>query len=528
MSSIEEGRAPVSRLAPLEDDDKPRYFLTKQELRVLAVASTGFFVDAYDLFIINMIVPILAVVYTGKLSSSITGIPLDGGLLKAGTNIGCVIGQIAFGFMGDYFGRGKVYGKELAVTILGTILFISCPSPGTMSKEAVFGYLTGFRVLMGIGIGGDYPNSSGTVSDRANIKRRGIMLAFIFSFQGWGSFIGSILAIVLLEIYKTSVHEHGHVSHLNSLWRLLAGLIIAPAFITMIYRFRLGSSVREKNVQAIRADPTLIEKEKDFYLAKADKNSTDEKLAIADDIPSSSIGVPATADSWETLRYFSEWRHLKLLLGTAGSWFLVDITFYGINLNQSIVIQSVGLANSKEPWTYLFDLAKANLIIAAAGFLPGYYLTMLLIERLGRKNIQLIGFTMNALFLGILAGDFVSLKTKPAAFIVCFAFLQLFFNFGANATTFIVPAEIFPTRVRGGAHGFSAACGKCGAILSALGFSVWQKKIGTPNVLWIFFAISFLGIGTTLLIEDTTGRDADAIDLKERQEAAGIRSVSDQ
>jgi len=526
-SSLEQGQR-KSQLAVIEDEEKPKYFLTKQEFKVLAIASTGFFVDAYDLFIINIIVPILNVVYTGHLSGSITGIPLSGGLLKAGTNIGCVIGQVGFGFAGDYFGRGKVYGKELAVTILGTILFISCPSPGSLSINGVFTYLTCFRILMGIGIGGDYPNSSGTVSDRANIKRRGIMLAFIFSFQGWGSFLGSVLAIVLLEIYKGSVHDSGHVSHLNSLWRLLAGLIIFPAFITMIYRFRLGSSAREKNVQAIRADPTLINsKDADEKSYNGSEESPKEKTtALADDVPAESTHVPAVADRWETIAYFSEWRHAKLLIGTALSWFLVDITFYGINLNQSIVIQSIGLASSKEPWTYLYDLAKANLIIGACGFLPGYYLTMIFIEKLGRKNIQFLGFAMNALFLAIIAGDFVDLKTKPAAFIVCFAFLQLFFNFGANATTFIVPAEIFPTRVRGGAHGFSAACGKLGAILSALGFSEWQKQIGTANVLWIFFAISFLGMASTCLIVDTTGRDADAIDLEERREKAALQARS--
>src|SRR5437764_4487208 len=43
---------------------------------------------------------------------------------------------------------------------------------------------------------------------------------------------------------------------------------------------------------------------------------------------------------------------------------------------------------------------------------------------------------------------------------------QFFFNFGPNATTSIIPAEVFPSRVRGLGHGVSAAVGKLGAILS--------------------------------------------------------------
>ena len=66
---------------------------------------------------------------------------------------------------------------------------------------------------------------------------------------------------------------------------------------------------------------------------------------------------------------------------------------------------------------------------------------------------------------------------------------QFFFNFGANATTFIIPAEVFPSRVRGFAHGFSAATGKLGAILSALLFNYLSspKLWGLPGVMWVFF-----------------------------------------
>ena len=51
----------------------------------------------------------------------------------------------------------------------------------------------------------------------------------------------------------------------------------------------------------------------------------------------------------------------------------------------------------------------------------------------------------------------------------------------------ISPAEVFPTRFRGFAHGISAACGKAGAIISALAFNVLSEKAGTPVVLWSVF-----------------------------------------
>lgn len=100
--------------------------------------------------------------------------------------------------------------------------------------------------------------------------------------------------------------------------------------------------------------------------------------------------------------------------------------------------------------------------------------------------------------------------------------MQLFFNFGPNATTFIVPGEVFPSRVRGFAHGISAATGKLGAILSGVLFNYLSdpKKLGIANVLWIFFACNALGaLVTWFTIPETKGVDADALDFEECQEA---------
>ncbi|KAG6829157.1 hypothetical protein H0H93_014573, partial [Arthromyces matolae] len=68
---------------------------------------------------------------------------------------------------------------------------------------------------------------------------------------------------------------------------------------------------------------------------------------------------------------------------------------------------------------------------------------------------------------------------------------------------------LFPTRFRATAHGISAACGKVGAIISALAFNTLSKKIGTPAILWSF----------TLLLPEVKGRDPDLILAQEMQEA---------
>jgi MFS transporter, PHS family, inorganic phosphate transporter len=112
--------------------------------------------------------------------------PLLRGLVNAGSNIGNIIGQLIFGYLGDTFGRKFVYGKELIVCIIGTILVISLPnSIPTPTLKMIWIFC--FRMLMGVGIGGDYPMSASIVSERSHLKKRGQLLAWIFSNQGWVS-----------------------------------------------------------------------------------------------------------------------------------------------------------------------------------------------------------------------------------------------------------------------------------------------------------------------------------------------------
>lgn len=71
--------------------------------------------DAYDLFIINLVNPVWTYEYWGGLPGvhhlATPSYPfLLKGAVNAAANIGNVIGQIGFGFMGDTFGRKFVYG----------------------------------------------------------------------------------------------------------------------------------------------------------------------------------------------------------------------------------------------------------------------------------------------------------------------------------------------------------------------------------------------------------------------------------
>lgn len=88
----------------------------------------------------------------------------------------------------------------------------------------------------------------------------------------------------------------------------------------------------------------------------------------------------------------------------------------------------------------------AQALVALWSTVPGYYFTVFTVDIIGRWWIQVGGFFFMTLFMGILAGDYNNLKTKKGPFVALYSLCFFFANWGPNATTFIVPAEIFPAK----------------------------------------------------------------------------------
>lgn len=85
---------------------------------------------------------------------------------------------------------------------------------------------------------------------------------------------------------------------------------------------------------------------------------------------------------------------------------------------------------------------------------------------------------------------------------------------GPNATTFIVPAECFPTRLRATAHGVSAAAGKIGAVIAQTAFAPLVNRGATADnphpwldkVMQIFALFMLCGTLISFLIPETKRR----------------------
>ena len=156
------------------------------------------------------------------------------------------------------------------------------------------------------------------------------------------------------------------------------------------------------------------------------------------------------------------------------------------------------------------------------GYLPGYWVGIFLPDRVGRVRLQCYGSILVAVIYAIWAG--IIKTTGTGGLTAIFTISQLVLNSTVNVTTFLLPVEVFPTRVRGTAHGIAAAVGKSGAVLTAFAFGTVNQKIGIQGVLGLFSGIMALAALCTLLIPETKGKTIEDIENEALYGATGDAS----
>jgi len=103
----------------------------------------GFVTDAYDLFIIGVVMALL------KQEWRIS--PTQEGLVASTALLASAVGAVLFGRVADMLGRKRIYGYEVLVLAVGAVASAFSPN---------IWWLILFRIILGLGIGGDYPVSA--------------------------------------------------------------------------------------------------------------------------------------------------------------------------------------------------------------------------------------------------------------------------------------------------------------------------------------------------------------------------------
>lgn len=362
--------------------------------------------------------------------------------IRAATGGGTILGQIVFGYLADLLGRKKMYGVELLIIISST-LAQALTSPSLALSFA--GVMIFWRVVMGIGAGGDYPMSVTITSEFANTKWRGAMIGAVFAQQGLGQFAAAIVTLVVVVANKSVLQQTLNVGTCNtdclkavdSMWRIIIGFGGVPGWFALYYRLTIPETPRYTfdvlhDIEKAAADARR------YRSGKRGEGHTD-KLKQAHTRWEMRKYQTARPTIMEAFRFFSTWRYGMWLLGTAGSWFFLDIAFYGINLNSGSVLATMGYAKTDNLYVQLYTTAIGQLVLICAGALPGYFVTIATVDILGRKTIQLGGFFILTLIFAVIGFNFDNLSQN--ALIVLYVLAQFFFNFGK------LVAHPLPTRM---------------------------------------------------------------------------------
>lgn len=115
----------------------------------------------------------------------------------------------------------------------------------------------------------------------------------------------------------------------------------------------------------------------------------------------------------------------------------VDLPFYGLGMNSPHIISTIWYGKNSPPanvYTLLVHNVWQSLVVVSLGACVGIIVTFVAIDKLGRRNIQMIGFFWLFILFIVIGGSFNHLYEigGNAAIIVLYILCQIFFNFGMS------------------------------------------------------------------------------------------------
>jgi MFS transporter, PHS family, inorganic phosphate transporter len=416
---------------------------------------------------------------------------------------GMIVGQITLGTLGDVVGRHRAMAVVMLLQVGAAILsaFSMRVTIGSHSEISVYQMLAFFRFLLGLGCGGVYPLSATMTSESSSVSNtdKSKLLALAFSFQGLGYLAVPAITLLVLSVLS----ENSAIA-----WRFLLALGSLPGAILSILRLQKQTSRTFR--RSIASDlPSITDSLRTHH---------QELDIIKESIPEVHVVPVSILDT-----VLMEPRLVRKLVGTAGTWMLFDVLFYGNTLFQPFVLQAA-FGDTET----VAKAARDQMILALLA-LPGYYVTIFAIGRQGLRWIQIQGFFfMGILYLcvGIL---FNVLASHWIALLALYGSTFFFSNYGPNSVTFMLPSMTFSKSCRSTLNGISAAAGKVGALIGATVFVSALEHLGQETVFICCGVLSYAGCFLTLFCVSSKigAADVDKIEYLSRTEKKQLQSRRD-
>jgi len=444
------------------------------------LAALGLMLDGFDFFIIGVANPLIA--------EDLGANSWQKGLISAAAIVGAIFGAAFLGPLGDKIGRRRLFKYDLWIFVVFSI--------GCMIAWDTWS-LIAFRFLLGIAIGLDYPIAASYLAEVLPQKNRGRWLISAFSLQAVGMLLGALVGVIVLLLLPDETS-----------WRWMLGFGVIPALIIIWLRRKVPESPRwlaqnGHEQEAIK----IVEELTNVPVIVTDKDR--EK------VEQSSEGIRAL---WQPQLFKPDM--IRRTIFASVPWFLMDIATYGVGIFTPTLIAALAFGGDQDQsntnfiaddiltleWTAILD------IFLVLGFVTAIFL----VEKWGRVRLQTIGFALMSLGLIVLGIASILQGSSNTGYLgvvfIGFAIFNFFMNAGPNATTYALPAEIFPSDIRSAGHGFSAGAAKLGAALGVFFFPILQGAIGIPALVFAMSGICVLAMVITQIFKiEPAGKSLDEI-----------------
>ena len=424
--------------------------------------------DGYVIFVLGMAMPLVVAEFHIQ--------PDVVGLIGARLVFGAVIGAGVGGPMADHLGRKKLMLADMIIIGAGASISALARGPAMLFIG---------QLLVGTGVGIDFPVSSSYVSEILPKRSRARMIVATIACQSVGMLVAAAITLVLLKGGSTQA------------WRLFLATEGAVALLFFVLRLSAPESPhwlmsRGKFAKAAEAFIRIIPKQREAVLRLTGDH---EKLTAP---------VPDVTGGLSIL--FSRRYRARTALVTI-PWFLMDIATYGVGLFTPAILGAIEIfGRTRGIAAHDFALAQGSAIIDLF-LLVGFLLGVWMVPRFGRIRMQAVGFAGMAvgMFMLLAAVGLTNSNLHIPLVFAGFILFNLLMNAGPNSTTFTLAPILFPTQLRGTAGGFAAGVAKLGATLGVFLLPIVKEKFGVPSVLGIVSAVSLLGLVVTLILgrEDT-------------------------
>lgn len=386
---------------------------------IFIIIALAFFFDSMDLAMMTFLL--------GSIKAEFGLSTAQAGLLASSSFFGMVVGASLSGMLADRFGRKPVFQWSIVLWGLASYLCSTAQDIET---------LTLFRILLGIGMGMEFPIAQSMLSELIPARQRGRYIALMDGFWPLGFVAAGALSYFLLPVIG---------------WRDIFLVLAVPAIFVLVIRFFIPESPRWLE-QAGRDDEAdvVLRRIEDKVRASLGRQALPEPVRLPRLADTPGTFFSALARIWSPL-----YRQRTMMIWSV--WFFALLGFYGLTSWLSALLQQSGFAVTQSVY---------YTVLISLGGIPGFLMAAWLVERWGRKPvcvITLLGGGVMAFLYGQSAvfGGNVGL-------LIGSGLLMQFFLFGMWAVLYTYTPELYPTSARATGSGFASAVGRIGSLLGPL------------------------------------------------------------